>query len=711
MPAKTTTETERISPAKEESNKETQPTEITSKYQERIEEFLKDEYFHQIEELGTKYPEEKSLIIDYLDLDAYDPEIAEILIKDPYRIIEEFEEALKSQEPFIGTDIHEFEPNVRFKNLPDEYEHLIKTLSSKQINRMISFEGVVKKITEVKPKITKGVFQCVHCEQIHQVKQNYRDNRIKTPDKCQCGRKSFKLLEEESEFVDTQKLEIQEKLERTRGREQPSPISGWIQEDLTNKIQPGDNIEATGILRLNKPKKKRSIYNKYVDVNYIDKKETEFEELKLTQEDEERIKELSNDPLVYEKIVNSIAPSIWGYEDIKEAITLQLFGGTKGKRKPDGMTMRSDIHILLIGDPGTAKSQLLQYVEKLTPKGIYVGGESSTSAGLSASAEKDEFGDEGWTLKAGALVLAAGGMALVDELDKIGKEDRASLHQAMESQKIRVAKAGMVSTFKANASILAAANPKYGRFDPHELPAEQFALSSTLMSRFDIMFPIRDEPKEDDDKKMADHILKTHRAAGERIKERELNIEEETKEVTPDVDPELLRKYIAYARKNIHPILTDEAKERIQEFYIEMRKIGEQQEAVPITARQLEAVIRLAEASAKGRLSEKVQLEDAERAIRLQKTWLRKIGMDPETGQFDIDIIATGSSKSQMDKMKKILKIVKKINKEYDEAPYDAIKDRAKEEGIDEEELTDVLKKLKKNGDVYTPAHNVYKPA
>lgn len=704
MPAEVKTKTE--------ETEVTKPTTISGRYQETLEEFIQEEYSDQLEELATHYPEKKSLKIDYFDLDAYDPEIAEALIKNPYDIIDQFERALIAQDPFIGMEEHKFEPYVRFINLPEEYTYFIRDLTSNQISRLISFEGVVKKITEVKPKITLGVFQCVHCETIQKVNQDYKDNRIKTPDKCQCGRKSFKLLEEESEFIDTQKLEIQEKLERTRGREQPSPITGWIQDDLTNKIQPGDNVEVAGILKLNRPRKKGSIYNKYIDVNNVEKKEAEFEELELTLEDEEKIKELSNDPLIYEKIVKSIAPSIYGYEDIKEAIALQLFGGTKGKEKPDGMTMRSDIHILLIGDPGTAKSQLLQYVEGLSPKGIYVGGESSSSAGLSASAEKDEFGDEGWTLKAGALVLAAGGMALVDELDKIGKDDRASLHQAMESQKIRVAKAGMVSTFKANASILAAANPKYGRFDPHELPAEQFDLSSTLMSRFDIMFPIRDQPEKEKDREMAEHVLLTHRAAGERIQKRKGKLEgEETDEVEPDISPDILRKYIAYARKNIHPLLTDEAKERIQEFYIEMRKMGESQEAVPITARQLEAVIRLAEASAKGRLSERVQLEDAERAIKLQKIWLSKIGMDPKTGEFDIDIIATGSSHSQMDKMKKVMNIVKEINKEYDEAPYDAIKDEAKENKIDEEELKDTLKKLKKNGDIYTPAHNVYKPA
>jgi len=705
MPSQATTQ-----PQKEKGT--TQPTEVTGRYQKRLEEFIQEEYSHQLEELATQYPEKKSLIVSYPDLDSYDPEIAELLIKDPYTIIDHFEKSVKAQDPFIGMEEHKFEPHVRFTDIPDEYSYLIKRLSSEQINKLVSFEGVVKKITEVKPKITLGVFQCIHCETTQRIRQDYKDNRIKTPNKCQCGRKSFKLLEEESEFVDTQKMEIQEKLERTRGREQPSPITGWIQDDLTNEIQPGDNVEITGVLRLNKPKKKGSIYNKYMDVNNVEKKETEFEELRLTPRDEEKIKELSNDPLIYEKIVSSIAPSIYGYEDIKEAITLQLFGGTKGKEKPDGMTMRSDIHVLLIGDPGTAKSQLLQYVESLAPKGIYVGGESSTSAGLSASAEKDEFGDEGWTLKAGALVLAGGGMALVDELDKIDSDDRASLHQAMESQKIRVAKAGMVSTFKANASVLAAANPKYGRFDPNELPAEQFNLSSTLMSRFDLMFPIKDQPEEERDKEMADHILNTHKAAGERIRKKEDRTKEiETQEVTPDIDPELLRKYIAYARKNIQPTLSEEAEERMQEFYVEMRKIGEQQQAVPITARQLEAVIRLAEASAKGRLSEKVELEDAERAINLQKTWLKKIGMDPDTGEFDIDIIATGSSKSQMDKMKKTMNIVKRINEEYDEATYDAIKDEAKAEGIEEDEVKEVLKKLKKNGDIYTPAHNVYKPA
>ncbi len=691
-----------------------QPEDVatSSKYQEELEEFLQSRYASRIDSLATHYPEEKSLIIDYNELDEYNPEVAEMLIKDPYRIITLAKKALEAQKPMMSLE-RTFKPNVRFKNLPDEYEFSIKDLNSSLINKLVAFEGTVKKITEVKPKLVKAIFECVHCNKIHQIKQNYKDNKLGKPSKCiACNRKSFELLEEDSEFLDTQKVEFQEPIENMRGKEQAKPITAWIQDDLTNILTPGDKVGITGVLRIAESKKKGSIYNKYVDINHLYKKQTEFEDLELTEEDIEEVKKLSNDPLIYERIVGSIAPSIYGYPNIKEAIALQLFGGTQGKEKPDGMHIRPDIHILLIGDPGTAKSQLLQYVEGLSPKGIYVSGKSSSAAGLTATAEKDEFGEEGWTLKAGALVLAAGGMALVDELDKIGKEDRSSLHQAMESQRISVAKAGIVTTFKANAAILAAANPKYGRFDKYELPAEQFNIPPTLMSRFDLMFPVKDEPNREKDRALAKHILITHRVAGTRAIGRKLEAEkeEEEKRTLPDIDPDLLRKYISYSRRHIRPVLTDEAEERIRDFYIDLRKVGESQDSVPITARQLETIIRLSEASAKGRLSDKVEIEDAERAIRLQKTCMQEVGVDPETGKFDIDIIATGSSKSKMNRMKTVIRIIKDLNKEYDEAGYEAIKDEAKEKGIEKEELGDILKDLKKNGDVYTPAYGVYKP-
>jgi len=355
---------------------------------------------------------------------------------------------------------------------------------------------------------------------------------------------------------------------------------------LTNVIVPGDKIQVTGVLRLQTPKFKKAVYDTFVDCNHVIRIEKEFEELELTDEQEKEIIELAKDPKLYDKLIASVAPSIYGHDEIKESIALQLFGGTPRKVKSDGMRIRPDMHILLIGDPGTAKSQLLMYVNQLAPKSVYASGKSSSAAGLTATAEKDDFSEGGWTLKAGALVLAAGGVALIDEFDKMGEEDRSSMHEAMESQEIHVAKAGMIATFKANASILAAANPKFGRFDPYEMPAAQFNITPTIMSRFDLIFPIKDELDVKKDTELADHILTSHFTSA--VKERGNYDKEEMEKaearVKPTIDPEMLRNYIAYARSNVYPVLTEEAMNRIKSFYLDLRKMGEKSNSIPITA-------------------------------------------------------------------------------------------------------------------------------
>ena len=264
------------------------------------------------------------------------------------------------------------------------------------------------------------------------------------------------------------------------------------------------------------------------------------------------------------------------------------------KTLPEGGRIRSDIHILLIGDPGSAKTRMLQYMSDLAPKSVYVSGKSVTGAGLTASAERDDLG-EGWTLKAGALVLASGGLGCIDEFSHIEKAEQSALLEVMESQSVSVAKAGIVAKFKARTSILAAANPKFGRFDPNQLPAEQFDIPPTLLSRFDLIFPIRDIMDEEKDKSLAQYVLTTHRDAAlkQTPQQEEYNV----------LSTEFLRKYIAYSRKMVKPVLSQEASEKIKDYYLQLRKLGQAQGAVAITPRQIEGLIRLSEASAKARLT------------------------------------------------------------------------------------------------------------
>ncbi|MBI1973854.1 ATP-binding protein [Candidatus Micrarchaeota archaeon] len=1061
-----------------------------------FEEFFGSYYKKDLEKLAEVYPERRSLNVDYKNLDEFNIELADELIHKPYMTIQCAREAIQRLNlvPSVGIEegAIQFQPHVRFHNMPLESRLQVRNINSSHINTMVSTVGVITKITDVKPRLVKAAFECRHCGRLIRIEQSDIGEQMMEPVMCTCERKSFRLLVDQCSFIDTQRAEIQEPLELLRGGEQAKTLTVWIQDDLTNKIVPGNKIEITGVLRLQKPKHAGSIYDKFLDVNQWMRVEQEFEEVDLSDDDKKRIIELSKDPKAYDKIVSSIAPSIYGLREIKEAISLQLFGGTPGKVAPDGMRIRPDIHLLLIGDPGclvadervvlgngtiakigqlgqehlqninidvltgeggkkrdkatvfhsyrqqpvievitesgksikgthnhpllsirnddgrlirewksldemkigdrlavatsipctitapvptnfapskrkygpkfkgklpmhvtdelaalmgyiigdgwirkyrtefvvaeqeqdilpklekmcrhlfgltpsikkrlfepskigkrtiarkqpltyvtvdsediasniaflkakrvpdtilqsgnkavasflrwlfeadgcvfdkgrgnrsislkskeiellrdvqilllrfgihsrivgcdnlmirrgesilkfakqigfvsvkkrtklkqlaksaekfrrftgqrsekiekiiihespedvydievpkghrfiangiishnTAKTQLLRYVKMLAPKGLYVSGKSSSGAGLTATAEKDEFAEGGWTLKAGALVLAAGGMAMIDEFDKMEDEDRSSMHEAMESQQISVAKAGIVTTFRANATILAAANPKYGRFDPFASPAEQFDIPVTILSRFDCIFPIRDVVDEVRDRDMAAHILHMHQVASAQVSKVKsiVNFEEKRKKILPDIDPDLLRKYIAYARREVFPTLSEEALKKIQGFYTDLRKLGETQKAVPITARQLEAIVRLAEASAKGRFSQLVEEEDAERAIGLFKYYMKEIGLDRETGQLDIDIIATGSSRSKSDKLMKLFFIIKKLNKDYDEVQHEMVVEEAKSQGIKVEEIESLISTLKRNGDIYSPRYGVYKPA
>ncbi|MBN3036952.1 MAG: minichromosome maintenance protein MCM [Candidatus Diapherotrites archaeon] len=688
--------------------------ESATSYVQELEGFFKEKYRKDLERLAEFYPDEKSLNIDYHTLEAYSPSLADDLTENPDLVIKAAEEAIELM-GLVNANGETIKPHVRIYNLPERL--LIRNINSDHINKLISIEGVINKITDVRPKIEAAAFQCIRCGRVYKIAQTGQlYGKLSEPDVCSCERKEFRLNLEESEFIDMQKMQVQEPLEALVKGEQAKNINVWLEDDLTNQLFPGDKIEVTGILRLIPPKEKSSVYSIYIHAAHMQKLEKQFEEVEMTPEEEEQIKELARDPDIYKKIVDSVAPTIYGHREVKEALALQLFGGTKNKIFPDGTRVRPDIHILLIGDPGTGKSQLIYYIYQLAPKGVFVGGKSASGAGLTATAEKDEFAEGGWVLKAGALVLASGGIAAVDEFDKMSTEDRSSMHEAMEQQRISIAKAGIVTQFKSETAVLAAANPKFGRFDNYASPAEQFNIPPSLLSRFDLIFPIRDVLDEEKDRKLAQHVLNGHQIIGLNSTNRKGIMTQEEFEaaeerIKPTLEPDLLRKYIAYSRKYIAPILTREAMDKIEDYYVDLRRVGKQQGAVPVTARQLEALVRIGEASARGRLSERVEVEDADRAIRLHQFVMKEIGVDKETGRFDIDIIATGSSKSKVDKLRTVHNIIKHLNNEFDAVTHDMVMEEAKKSNINLDELDKILSDLKSQGDVYSPKHGQYKTA
>lgn len=654
-------------------------------------------YNSKISRIIPHYPKKKSIDVDMEDVAKINPDLEEWVLNYPKFGFEAAEKAIEELGVVIPGE--EFKPHIRFRGLPEKRNIEIKNISSEYIEKMISVDGIITKATEIMPLITAAAWECVHCGE--QQSTAVINNELKMPAICaSCQRRDFKFVEEQSKFIDLQRAEMQEPLEMTRGGAPAQNLKLWIEDDLVNQIVPGDRVCITGILKIRAPAKgKSAIYDKDLYVTHIEKLEKEFEEIDISEEDEKEIVKLASDPKVYDKIIESISPSIYGHTDLKEAIMLQLFGGTSGRKMPDGSRIRKDIHILLIGDPGVAKSRLLHNTVQLAPKSIYVSGKSASGAGITASAERDDLNTGGWTLKAGAIVLASGGLLSLDEFDKMENTDKAAIHEALESQTVSVAKAGIVARFKSETAVLAAANPKYGRFDPNMSIAEQFDIPPTLLSRFDLIFPMKDIVDTTRDMEVAEHIIKMFSSS----------IDENNQTMRPTVDSELLRKYIAYMKKNVRPKLSEEAGKRISNFYVELRKRASSGGPVPMTARQIEGLIRLAEASAKVRGSNDVTSEDADRAIRLVKYVMQEVLTDKDSGEIDVDIISTGQSKTKRDRTITITKILNELDKEYDQVEIEKVFEKAEEYGIDKENVSKILEEFKKSGKFYNPKPGIIK--
>ncbi|WP_252701335.1 LAGLIDADG family homing endonuclease [Natronosalvus vescus] len=1325
-----------------------------------FEQFFRNYYDNEIKQLAQRYPnEQRSLYIDWQDLYRFDPNLADDFINQPEQLQRYAEEALRLYD--LPIDVSLGQAHVRIRGLPDTESPEIRDIRARYMNKLVQVRGIIRKATDVRPKIEEAAFECQLCGTLNRIPQSTGD--FQEPHECQgCERQGpFRVNFDQSEFVDSQKLRIQESPEGLRGGETPQAIDVNIEDDITGEVTPGDHVSAVGVLRLEQQgnqQEKSPIFDFYMEGMSVAVDEEQFEDMDITDEDKKQIYEISRQEDVYEQMVGSIAPAIYGYDDEKLAMMLQLFSGVT-KQLPDGSRIRGDLHMLLIGDPGTGKSQMLSYIQNIAPRSVYTSGKGSSSAGLTAAAVRDDFGDgQQWTLEAGALVLADQGIAAIDELDKMrcvtgdtfvhtgngikqirelahesvtegsieelqngrtiryvdtdvwtmtedgklvrrdvlaiheydaptelcevelesgekltttvdhpffvldegcrterqaqhlcendwvyvpstipteitdggvsvlpdphpvpekstvteahgavlgylagdgnifynrqagsygfrftnkeeqllsdfeaacedafdtqavrhpseqrsdgvetvhvhgkqyvdelfesganleifdGKrlpkgvttasretkaafvraladsegtigeravkiysssyelllgtkmlllefgvasqiqtreredkrdvfvlaitahrslaafnrhigftldrkqraleracerttgnrtiidvlpecgdlfeqargalrlfqsecglehdstycnfengdanaslrlakqiletfeerkeaagehydelasqttwkrldelreryhvsqrelvaemslsqphisacwgrdpdlrgrvrhrlrelleipasvtleplqnvieadvkwrrvasvrsvdseahtdttvrvlehrladelgmnstesvreqarsliqsntspetwdelraeldaygisfqrvatemdvagstvsrwfsgavdvnnfatvqsvcdqlieskrqrltelcesidrrdrprvydltvdgthnfiangmvvhnsEDRSAMHEALEQQKISVSKAGINATLKSRCSLLGAANPKYGRFDQYEPIGEQIDLEPALISRFDLIFTVTDQPDEEKDRNLAEHILKTNYAGELTTQQQQMpsldvsteEIESMTEKVDPVIDADLLRKYIAYSKQNCHPRMTEEARDAIRDFYVDLRSKGTDEDApVPVTARKLEGLVRLSEASARVRLSDTVELSDAERVIEIVRSCLQDIGVDPETGEFDADIVEAGTSKSQRDRIKNIKQLISDIEEEYDDgAPIDVVLERAGEIGMDESKAEHEIEKLKQKGEVYEPSTN-----
>lgn len=673
--------------------------------------------------IADLYPDVRSMYVEFSAIEKFDPDLANYMLSNPAQSMLAAEDAVKHMVSHALTSpiIH-----FRIKGLPRDSRVEIRKLRAKHLGTFVSVEGLVRKATEVRPRVTVAEFECARCSHRMAVEQEgmqYHEPLECPKDDGGCGRGSgstkFRLLTDPSTFVDTQKIEIQEPPEGLRGGSQPERLTGFIEDDISGKVSPGDRVIINGILRSHQKGStiKSTLFDITVDVNSVEYEEHEYEEIVITPEDELKIREFAASPDAFDRIIASISPTIFGYGQEKEALALQLFGGVS-KTMDDGTRIRGDIHIAMIGDPGTAKSQILRYMAMLAPRGIYTSGKSSSAAGLTAAAVKDEFGEGRWTLEAGALVLADKGLCCIDELDKMTDQDRSSIHESLEQGTISVAKAGITATLQSRCAVLGAANPKYGRFDENRSIAEQIDLPPALLSRFDAIFTMTDRPNSEYDRNVASHILKVHRRGEIMMHESpdsipsELDADDimnESKSLIPAMDRDFLRKYVAYSKRTI-PVMSDEAMKTLEGYYVSIRKLGEGDEAsVPITARQLEALIRMSEASARSRFNPVVSAEDANRSIKIVEYYLGKVAS--EGGRRDIDLIATGTSRSQREQIYVLKSLVQQLSDERRGVSMEELVQKAGSENIPEERVRALLKRLSDAGEVYSPQPGYYKLA
>jgi replicative DNA helicase Mcm len=666
--------------------------------QERFQDFLKtEEYRQRITQMAVSG--KTSLAVDFADLLTFDQHLAEETLEKPDEYLKHANNAayaqLQIEDPEYAENLETV--TVRIVQLLEAAK--LRKLGADHIMKLVMVEGIVVRSTPVRPMVMRAAFKCKGCGEISYVNQT--GEFLKAPFECSnpaCKRKGpYEFVQEESTFIDSQDLRVQERPEDLPPGQLPRTLHVKIVgSEVVDVARPGDHVSIVGVVRALAPSLPRvgklRVFVLHVDANSIEVLGKEPETALPSPEEEEKILELAKDPWIHRKIIASIAPSIYGYEHIKEAIMYLLFGGVS-KILPD-ITIRGELNSLLVGDPGTAKSQLLQYVARVAPRGLYTSGRGTTAAGLTAAVVREKGG--GMSLEAGALVLADKGVACIDEMDKMRPEDRVAIHEAMEQHTVSVAKGGIVATLNARTAILAAANPSLGRYEPHRTVTENISLPVTILSRFDLIFVLRDTPNKETDSKMSEHILELHKK-GASSAESLLSLE-------------LLRKYISYS-KGIRPVLTQGALQRLNDFYLAMRSASEAEGSpVAITARQLESLVRIAEARGRAALRKEVTEEDAEAAIAIMKKSLEEVGIDLSSYKIDIDLIMTGKPKSVRDRLQIILSTLMEMEKDTGIVEKTGLLNELEAKyKISRGEAERLIGQLLREGTIYEPRENYLK--
>jgi len=657
------------------------------------------------------------IAVDYIDFDSFNPSLAKDITHKPDEMFDAFNEAVIS----ILSEIHpeyagEIKDNIRVRIGNYAVQKGLRDINADVINKLLGVSGMVVRSSEVKPFGKKIAYRCLNCNQINL--SQLKGLSLRKPQRClNCSEKELEMDIENSLFIDFQLVRLQELPEDLPAGQLPHYIEVTILGDLVDQCRPGDRIMLTGVIRIDQEAAsfvsgnssssssqiKTSLFKLRMEGNNIeylggragDKKTRSIERISISAEDEKQIIAMSKKPDIYEKLISSFAAHVYGHEVIKESILL-LIVGSVNKKLDDGSARRGDINILLVGDPGTAKSEMLKFAAKIAPRGLYTSGRGSTAAGLTAAVIRDKSGI--MMLEAGAVVLGDQGLVCIDEFDKIKAEDRSALHEVMEQQTCSVAKGGIVATLNARTSILSAANPMYGKYDPYKNITENVNLPIPLLTRFDIIYVIRDIPEKEKDSKIAGHILEIHK-----------DFQKTSQTVAINID--LLSKYLAFAKQVVEPELTREAVSIIRDYYMKMRNV-DSDSMITVTPRQLEGLIRLSTARARLLLKEKVEKEDAERSIFLVQRMLETAGVDVNTGKVDLGVLH-GKPFSEISKLKLFMEIFSSLSGEdkNDVEENTFIIELAKTGKFSESDAKSFIKKAMNDGQIYERKPGFYSKA
>lgn len=645
------------------------------------------------------YPNDVSaLVMSVRDLRQYDADIAADVLDQPDTMASYFQDALAQYDsPASVVDVSE--AAIRYTDLPDTETFYPGEFSpSDHAGAYRSIQGEVAKATEVFPKLVEGAFECQRCGTV-----TYGTSMDGV--QCEgCERQGpFKFLQQGSTFVDAQVLRVQTPPEEAGGAGEHLDVR--VEDDLAGQASVGDRVTVSGVLGLEGRDNDATRFDLVVDGRHIRLDESDRTDLDVSTEQRERVHALAageeGDPL--ELAAASLAPKIYGYDHIKQMLILAMVGGSRTVH-PSGDADRGEFHVLLVGDPSTAKSKLVDRVEDVGWRTVGVSGKGATTAGVTASAAQDDFGDGEWTLSAGAFVKANRGVVCVDELDDMESEVRAAMLEPMSKQSIHITKAGINTHLRTQTAVVASANPKNGRFDTYTNVISQLTFGGPLLSRFDLVYTFSDEPDPDQDAKITDHMLRS-RDTAKRLQRGDTEVaDEDTDRVTPPVEPETLRVWLALAKQQPPPVFESEAvREQLKDRFAGLRGLYDYgaDEPVPVTFRKLEATVRIAEAAAKFEFSDVITERHARIATEAVGRSMQDFGKD-ENGNLDADVQEVGQSQSQKQIRETLVETVLDLQTDHDPAaPVELVVDEM--EDLSERQVWHHIEHFKEKGEMYEP--------